>query len=331
MERRIAMRGFGCAVGLFVPLVATGTARAQDAVVAPADLAASKTSHVSVSHGQGAEACPNAATLTESVESINGKPDLGRAHYVLRFVRYAGGLRVTIRSESGRSRTLDSDDMTCSALARATAVTLAVLFEGEEEHARSEARATLAPKETAPAAAPRPVTHRPRVDTSFAVAATALVGVTGPVGLGVRGESGFMVQRFRAGVGIVWTPSKSSTFGPGEIEEALTAGFADLCYAPARTKHFRLDVCSGALIGVMDAEGHGYSRDERHVRPWLAIPVDIEGALWTGRIGWALRVGAALPVRRSDFGIEGIGVGYRSPPVGFMASLGVIGLGPGWP
>jgi hypothetical protein len=331
MDRRTAIGGLGWAVGLCIPLLVPGPARAEDAVAGQESEPGSKNAQFSVSHGPGAEACPDGATLAESVESIRGKPDLGRARYLLRFVRNARSLRVMIRSESGRSRTLDSDDMTCAALARATAVTLAVLFDGEEDHAESEAPKAPVPKESAPAAAVPAVTHRPRVDTSLAVAATALAGITGPVGLGVTGESGFMVRRFRAGIGIVWMPSKSSTFGPGEIEEALTAGFADLCYAPASTKHFRLDVCSGALIGVIDAEGHGYSRDERRVRPWLAVPVDLEGTLWTGRIGWALRIGAVFPVRRSDFGIEGIGVGYRSPPAGFLASLGVIGLGPGWP
>jgi len=120
----------------------------------------------------------------------------------------------------------------------------------------------------------------------------------------------------------------SVDLAPGVVREELLSGRVRVCYAPWRSPALRLDVCSGAFIGLETAEGQGFTHDDRRTRAWLAWPAELALAGGNGRVGWEV-VGAALvPVRRNDFSIDGIGIAYRSPPVGGMISLRAVGMMP---
>jgi hypothetical protein len=337
----IERNAVAAAVVSFVAIARVALAQGVDSAAPPVAEPRAPTANASaliVDREPGAEACPDQAALTASVVAIRGEAELGDARYDVRFATSADGYKVTIRSDpSGLVRTIESSDATCSALARATAVTLAVLFDSEPED-----RATT--PVPAPPPAPSPGSRRPSpresvsptftpsgalpATTELSLGATALAGVLGPVAFGASGDLGLEVKRFRAGVGVLWMPTRSLALGPGDIRESLTAGRLALCYAPLATARFRLDACSGAMLGVMTAAGRGFSRDERRVRPWLAVPVVAEAAIWTGRIGWGLEVGAVFPAHRSDFSIDGLGAAYRSPSVAGIAALCVTLLGP---
>lgn len=128
-----------------------------------------------------------------------------------------------------------------------------------------------------------------------------------------RPESREAARGFRTAIGALHVPRVALSLGPGEVRENLAAGLARLCYAPLRTPRFRLDACSGAFIGLIGAEGVGFSRNDERSRLWFAVPVGVEGTLWTGSVGWGLGASALFPLHRSDFGIDGLGAAYRSP------------------
>jgi hypothetical protein len=283
----------------------------------------------------GAAACPDGVALTTLIVRIRGKRAFGAARYHVRFAAKERGYRAVIRADSsGRVRSLQSREATCRSLARATAVTLALLFDSEHEDPQT-------PEPAPPLRAPPEVPEAPRpsergrerravrADASFALGMSGLAGVLGPVAPGATGEAGILAGNVRAGLGVLWMFPRSLSLGPGEVREDLRAGSARLCYALGRSEKLRLDACSGALAGMMSAEGSGYTRSERQRRPWLAVPVGLEGTLWTGSVGLGLGLSVLVPLHRSDFGIDGVGVAYRSPSAGAMLSFRVLALGRG--
>ena len=99
------------------------------------------------------------------------------------------------------------------------------------------------------------------------------------------------------------------------------------CIAPI-TGTARLDFCSGAVFGFATAAASGYSRNETRERPWLAIPIELAGSLWTRRFGVEAGLQGLVPLARSDFAIDGLGVPYHSSAIGMLASLRAIAILP---
>jgi hypothetical protein len=148
-----------------------------------------------------------------------------------------------------------------------------------------------------------------------------LVGVLRPASLMLTGEVGVGGKLWKASVGGLWSPPQTIDLGPGVVHERLLSGFVRGCYSPWRYGVLRSDVCAGGMMGLATAEGEGYSRDERHSRPWLALPVDVQLSGRRGVVGWELDAGAFATLRRADFAVDGVGVAYHSPPIGVMLSL----------
>jgi hypothetical protein len=112
------------------------------------------------------------------------------------------------------------------------------------------------------------------------------------------------------------------------VHERLLSGFARLCVPAWQQRNLRLDACSGAFAGAVTAEAEGYTRNERHTRTWIAVPVEAAFAGWSSPVGWELSIAALLPLRRPDYTIEGLGTVYASPPVGAMLSFRLVGILP---
>ncbi|HEX3597558.1 MAG TPA: hypothetical protein VHU80_20760 [Polyangiaceae bacterium] len=281
-------------------------------------------SRLIVDRTDGAEQCPDEAALAERVQHIRERTDLGKAAYRVAFSRTATGLTVSITAEpSGRARTLTSGDASCDAIANAAAVTLALLFDAEP--VEPPARPAPPPPPRAPPPKPHPATPAAPSPLSATLAASFVyvAGVTGAAAFGGTLEAGVSTSRFRTSVGALWTAPVRSSLAPGHVQEGLVGGVARACFAPI-TGMRRLDACSGAIVGLTSARAEGYSRNETRDRPWLAIPIELAGSFWTRRFGVELGAAALFPVVRHDFGIDGLGVPYRSSAVGAMASLALI-------
>jgi hypothetical protein len=146
--------------------------------------------------------------------------------------------------------------------------------------------------------------------------------VTGPAAFGVAADAGIVLSRFRAGLGVLWASDVVASLGPGEVREGLVGGTARLCFAPI-AEAFRADLCSGIIVARHSATAEGFTRNDTRHRPWLAVPLQLSGSYWAGHVGVELGLSALVPVHRTDFAIEGLGVPYESASVGFLGLLGV--------
>jgi hypothetical protein len=127
---------------ILAALAFTGHARAQTVTA------------LSVERGPGAEECPDAVTLDQRIATIRGRASAaGGARYDIGFARTLDSFTATIRSgPNGESqRTLEGRGPSCTALAQATAVTLALLFDSEADDAGDKAaKPTPLPANPAP-------------------------------------------------------------------------------------------------------------------------------------------------------------------------------------
>src|SRR5450432_2493224 len=95
---------------------------------------------LNVERGPGAEECPDAPTLIARIAAIRGRAGApGSASYDVGFSHTADTFTAVIRGGDGESqRVLEGRGLTCAALAQATAVTLALLFDSEVDHTPNE-------------------------------------------------------------------------------------------------------------------------------------------------------------------------------------------------
>jgi hypothetical protein len=283
-----------------------------------------------VERGAGAERCPEAETLAIRVELIRGRPAIGLpAPYRISFARTDDRFVATIRNEATAGvRTLEHDGAQCAALGNAVALTLALLFDSDVAPPKIEPPLVPVPSTLAPAppvAPPPPPAPR---DVTVAIGGSAIAGVLRPVSPALVAEMGVRWDVFRVSGGAVFAWPSDIALGPGTVRQRLGGGLARFCIAPWQRGVLRLDACSGVAVAQVVGEAHGYTRNERHGRLWLAIPVEAALSGWSSRIGWEIAAAALLPIERPDFSIDGAGVAYASPPVGAMLTLRAMGIVP---
>lgn len=290
-----------------------------------------------VERGAGAEECPDADSLIARVAKIRGRatfpPD---SSYEVGFTHTGDAFTAVIRSggNAESQRTLDGHGPTCSALAQATAVTLALLFDAETDAApeppkpeppKPEPPPKLELSEPIPIEPPR---HGPRVDATAALGLSGLVAVLRPLSPALTGELGLRVSSWRMGLGVLWSPPQSLTLAPGIVRESLLAGTARVCLALTRTEELRLDLCSGLSAGVVSARASGFTRNREDSRPWLAVPLELSFSQHSGPVGLEVSAAAIGALEHQDFTIDHLGPAYESPRVSGMLSLRAVGS---WP
>jgi hypothetical protein len=284
-----------------------------------------------VERGAGAEPCPDASSLATRIAQIRGSPqrDLATSYRVL-FTRKDDTFSAVISTgpHGANVRTLENRGSTCAALGNAAAVTLALLFDSDVA-VKSNSEPSL-PVVVPSAVSPPPLPEGPKTrrDATLAIGASGLAGVLRPVSPGLTAEAGIAGTRWRMSLGAIWALPQTTALGPGTVQDQLLGGFARTCFAPWRGESLRFDVCSGAVFGLVTAEGQGYTRNESHIRPWVAVPFELSFGGWTVPAGWEVVAGGLASIRRHDFSVDNLGVAYESPPVGAMLSLRAIGMLP---
>ena len=290
--------------------------------------------HLFVERGAGAEQCPDTDSLNGRIAQIRGRtPQEPAGNYRVDFLHREDVFTAVITTGPGGSkvRVLEHTGPSCSALASATAVTLALLFDADTAVKNGpEPIPAPAPIAVHVIDVPTPPVEPPRAErlATVAVGGAGLVGVLRPVSPGFSAEAGVGGKLWRAGVGALWALPQTVSLGPGSIDEKLVSGYVRACGAPARSGPLRFDLCSGFFLGLESAEATRFTRNDRRARTWLAFPLDIAFAWWQPPIGWELAASGLLPVKRQDFAIDGLGVGYETPPVAGMVSLRAIALLP---
>jgi hypothetical protein len=326
------MRGF---TGYLIAgaALATGAALA----LGPSHLHAQADAALSVARGEGAEDCPDAAMLAASIHALRGADPSGPIRYAVLFARTGGVYSTRIQSgvEGHEVRQIEDRGPDCAALAQATAVTLALLYDADAAHTPSSepapvARSVAAPP--APAAAP-PATRAtqsaaPTLQASLSLGGGALIGVVRPVAPLLLGEVGAVLPHLRFALGALFVPAQRIELAPGHVTAYLLSGDARACYAALRRASLRLELCSGFALGATRAAAHGFTRDERRTRLFYAWPVEVAFAQLGRAVGWELGAALLIPFRRAQFSVDGAGTAYESPPLAALLTLRAIGL---WP
>jgi hypothetical protein len=310
-----------------------GRARAQAAPV------------LTVTRTSDAQDCPDTAGLADRVAAIRGADakaraaasgpagasDAAGAALRVAFGRAGEAYFAAIRDgqQPGSVRRLELPGTTCAGLARATAVTVALLL--DTDAAAEEPPKPPPPPPPPPAPPPvetrAPATREPRA-IALALGGSALVAGVGALAPAVTGEVGLEVGAWRTALGVLVVATQSFTLGPGLVSQSLHAASARVCYAPWRAGAWRSDVCTGAYLGVEGADAEGYTVNDHQTRPWLAVPLELTLSVRQSRVRWELAGGALLGVLRQDFSVRNVGDAYRAPFLGCLVSLRAAALVP---
>ena len=323
---------------------------------------------LNVRRGVDAQDCPDATRLADDVAAIRGPAAAAATTaYTVDFTRDGQTFSAGIHTgpTGANVRLLEARGQTCRALAHAVAVTLALLFDSDKVESMdakpspagtpepapvtssspsaapiatsspSPAPAATSSPSSAPVATASPSPEAPTPDAgkrlreaTLALGTTGLFVVLRPFAPGLSGELGLEIRRWRAALGGLAVFPQTLELGPGTVQESLLGGSVRACYAPWRGARLRFDVCTGALIGAVKADGQGFTRNAAQTRPWLAVPLEAAMAVFAGPLGLELGAGGLASLQRPDFSVDGLGVAYRSPLVGATVSLRAIAQ---WP
>jgi hypothetical protein len=281
--------------------------------------------------------CPDGAALAQEVARVRKSEEAqALSRYAVTFAREGKAFSATITTDTQGNdvRTITAQGDTCTPLAQATAVTIALLLDGEPE---PPAPVVATAPETAPKTVKIPPiavslpTHRARptparTQGTFGVAAGTLLGVLNDVAPELSSELGMVRGHLRLAAGMMWTLPHSLRFGPGTLREFLLSSTLRTCLAPLVVHTLRFDLCSGLFAGVANVHPRGYTKNRVTTRPWMAIPLGGSLVYLHAPVGFQLSALALVPVRRHDFSVDGLGKAYESWPLALSISLGVLGL-----
>jgi hypothetical protein len=280
----------------------------------------------------GSEDCPDTDRLVARVEAILGRKSAAdMTPYHVTFSHGAEGFSAAIRSADGTTvRRLQASEPTCAALAHATAVALALLY--DSELGASDERPVEKPPETPKAPPPKPPAPRPprtdesalRVSATFSAGAAALVGVLRPVAPALLGDAGLELGAFRTSLGVLWVPPQTLSLSPGTVHEDLVSGTLRACYVAWRATALRFDLCTGVLAGAISAEARGFDANERHTELFLAFPLEAAFAVRTAIVGWELGASALVLAPPNEFEVAGRGSAYGPEGIAGMFALRVV-------
>jgi hypothetical protein len=310
-----------CSIGLVLCLPAR--ARAQSAP-----------SFLTVTREAGAESCPDSETLGAHVDRLRGHQATSQpSAYRVRFSYRGGVFRADIQvGDAGAARVLRDRRASCASLEQATALTLALLLDSDAselplDKPEPEPAAPHGPPVGRALPRPSPPDQRGKANFALALGGGALFGVVQPIAPAVLGELGIGMNRFRTSIGVLWMPTQTRDFGPGQLRETLLSGVAHTCLTTLRSADVRLDFCSGIYAGLLEVAANGYTRNDSVDKAWVAVPVELTVSTTSAPVGVEVGASALLPLRRNDFSIDRLpGVAYESWPVGLLVSMRAVGV-----
>ncbi len=293
---------------------------------------------LSVSRGPGADDCPDAEGLSARIAFIRGAAaPADEDGYRVSFMRSTEGLRAEIASaESSAPRVLNDAASNCAALAQATSVTLALLFDADAQ-SRAPAPAVpaaLAPAapartdpESAPAAPKAPSASEPStLGARVGAAAGVLGGVTAALSPLISLELELHGTRWRAIAGASFAPGVTHALAPGRVQQALFAASLHACFAPWSNGALQLDLCASGMVGRVHARAQGFDESTDAARAWPAFGLELRLGRAPSALGLELSAALLVPLLRQDFAIDNVGIAYESTPVALMLALrGALG------
>jgi hypothetical protein len=285
-----------------------------------------------------AESCPDGVEFNRLVEGVRGHTGEQKPPYRVRFEHANHAYQAHIVGTRDHSeRHLSDEGATCAALARATAVTLALLVDAAPSDAAAKPLAEESTRAKAPRMAPPPAVPpsgavqaplessalRARAFTIQAGGAL-LAGSVRALAFGPTAGVGLRLPSFYVGLNAVWLVPQPTGLGEGHVTTSYVGAAFDACVAARHAAFVRLDVCSGFSAGFVRGEARGYTTNDARSRPWLALPFALALRSESAALGWEVGLAALVPIRRQDFAVDGVGVAYRALPIaGFLWLRGV--------
>jgi hypothetical protein len=281
------------------------------------------------------ESCLDPSTLADEVSDLVGKPLGSVADVDFRIqISETPARRWRLRLEMVDQRpgsngtptvrgSRELEGATCAELAEAAAVAISVSVRAIS----IETPAAAAPPGTAPATPPVPATPSPTTlstardapptpawHPAVVLALTSDTGALPKTGLGVDLEAELQRGALQLVAFGTWFGSQdavASASAGGSFQLAL--GGALVCFAPHRGRWTGL-ACGGFELGRLAGTGTGLgvTRPETGAAFWRAARADVGvTAGLGGNAALVLRVGAAIPLSRPEFVLDGAELVYR--------------------
>lgn len=296
-----------------------------------------------VTRGEGAQDCPDAATLAEHVRAVVGanllRVGLGAATETwiqVAMARTFAGYTAQISSLGVRHGTRALEDLgpSCTSLADAVAVTIAIFLDPYANAPAPEPVAVVPrrrPSEPASASAARSESpaHWPQIfiEGSGGVALN-LVEHSEPLAsadFGLR-----LTPRWSLALGGTFVFPDTKTTSGGQVDLSLSYLYLLACArALGDTDGPRADWCAAPLLGTFRGSGRGYRDSFSDRSAWLALAVGPQVVYPVShKLAWVLAGQGVVPLIRQSFEVQSAGVrsnAFRSPNVGGLISLGMRG------
>ena len=312
-------------------------------------VAAAQHASLVVTRGEGAEDCPNAATLVLQVQRVAGASVMSSGtqatesnvqaepapridtYIQVAITRGLGGYRAEINA-GGRhhgTRTLEDLGPGCSSLTDAVVITLAIFL--DPYSATSSSRPE--PPPSAPVVPPAP---KKAVISPIRTKPHGLFDLLGGVSLGMLAEAAPLIgarfglrfaDRYSLALGAAFVFPDAVSAQGGTVDLGLSyVTLLGCARSLGEATGSHLDFCVAPLFGSMYGAGRGYQSHSTRRSPWSAIAAGPELVLpFVGGLSWTMSVEAALPLIRPGFDVEG--AAGRHPAFKESAAVGSFTLG----
>ncbi len=175
--------------------------------------------------------------------------------------------------------------------------------------------------------APSPKVQPPQrlIAIEAAVGFEVLPGVSVGATAGLEyGLLDWLSARLDIGTQFSWGNSIDGT--SGLFDAALGVAIPQFCAGGPLTERVRVELCSGAELGVVHAQGHGFATSRSATGGWVMAQGGIR-LLWTAAVSWVLDVDGVFPVYVPEFRAESAQGGPLKRdlnPPGALVSVGPV-------
>lgn len=283
--------------------------------------------------------CPDAPILAAAVERQMHHPaldpmssDPSAPLYEVTLAHGDDGYAAVIRSGES-TRELSDPGSTCTELADALALTLAILLDSDP----SPPPPPPPPPPPSPPVEPKVIPAKPILDVPQSrpgvqvrilpqrtwhfgvdIGTGKTLGVLTPWSNAVDGGIFVRRERFTIGAGVFAIPSVAiqDFANRGVANVYLVAGRLDLCGRIAgNANNVQFAICGQTLVGAVHAAGSGYPENRQGSQPWVGLgPMALLQGSASTFAGWSFKLSVTAPVVHQRFisnRIDGIGADAR--------------------
>lgn len=255
--------------------------------------------------------CPDASTLALVVEKQMQRPVLdpspessGTSVVEVTIARSPAGYSATIRN-GDLSRDLADPGSTCTELADALALTLAIMLDNEPMVVppKPAEPAPTIKSSTLPPIAVRLILPPHRWNIGVAGSLGETIGFLTPFSHAISLEAFFRYRAASFSIGAFLLPWATAGDSSASVHLQLWTGFLAGCGRIAgQTSHLHFDLCGQSFLGVVHGEGVGFVTNRQESKPWFGLgAMGMLAGPIVSRLDWFLRLGLTVPIVTQRF------------------------------